>query len=193
MRGQAGVNEMNTLPIYYNIRHENCHTLGWSADTSYLRRGNFVLLLVWCFPDETGDIIPFVSIWQSIGRVVRWGGGQGWPFWWSHVRPQCVRQEKTINILYIDNTTYWALKLKIPSISWSQYPLLVTIFAPGDCCGNTLHRSRPSVMDGGLITSCRVPPSCPQAPEIHRLDSYKYLIILVNFFLNFPRNAASWH
>ena len=112
MRGQSGVNEMNTLPIYYNIRHENCHTLGWSADTSYLRRGNFVLLLVWCFPDEAGDIIPFVSIWQSIGRVVRWGGGQGCPFWWYHVRPQRVRREKT-NILYIDNTTYWALKIPV--------------------------------------------------------------------------------
>ena len=27
MRGQSRVNEMNTLPIYYNIRHVNCHTL----------------------------------------------------------------------------------------------------------------------------------------------------------------------
>ena len=63
---------------------------------------------------------------------------------------------------------------------------LVTIFSPDDCCGNTRAPEQARVMDrpdhflsrASILSS----PGIRRGIETGRLDRYKYVIILVNFF-----------
>ena len=65
---------------------------------------------------------------------------------------------------------------------------VVTIFSPDDCCGNTRAPGQARVMDGAdhFLSRASILSSPASGEEYRlqtgRLDRYKYVIILVNFF-----------
>ena len=171
MCGQSRVNEMNTLPIYYNIRHVNCHTL---RDGQQIFHISSEAILFCCLSDvfltRPGRGHSPIRLHLTVNWPCCQIRRQGRPFW--RQMSQAVGG----------------------GLGW---PGLVTIFSPGDCCGNTRapEQARCDGWGWSLLVACLhlVITSRGIKIKTDSLDCYKYVIILVNFFWNLPRNAASWH
>ena len=144
MRGQSGVNEMNTLPIYYNIRHVNCHTLRDGQQIFHISRE----AILFCCRSDVFLARP-------------------WPGTSSHSSPSdsqlAVLSDEQTRLTRGDHSHVTSVnRVWTPGV-WSQYsPLMIVVGTRG-------HRGRPGWWMG-LITSCRVPPSCHHQHQERNTD-----------------------